>query len=167
MSCTHVIRALQLRVVNFLTKPVVPGQLWESVRKTLAKQQERIQRRGREEHLGQLLKLRNRKIERSSQELAEAKAKVTLAEKAKDTFLGSMSHEFRTPLNHIAGVASLLKCGAIDPRDSDFGEYMEALELGTTRIESIVDSLLTYVSLQTRQEPLRLATFTRVPDRIV
>ncbi|MDQ8205497.1 response regulator [Pelagicoccus sp. SDUM812003] len=52
---------------------------------------------------------------RKDQELRAAYAKVRAAEDAKDAFLNTMSHEFRTPLNAIIGLSSVLKEESSDP----------------------------------------------------
>jgi len=54
--------------------------------------------------LGQVIKR-----QRSEEELQRAKASAESANRAKSDFLTTMSHEMRTPLNAILGMADLLR----------------------------------------------------------
>ncbi|MGG7518818.1 PAS domain-containing protein [Allorhizobium undicola] len=60
-----------------------------------------------------LLKIRER-------ELIEARQQAEAADRAKSRFLGSITHEVRTPMNGVLGMAELLAASALDARQKTF-----------------------------------------------
>src|SRR5262249_38992252 len=61
------------------------------------------------EQLERRVQDRTRQLQQANQELAVARDQALEASRVKSVFLGQMSHEFRTPLNHIKGYAELLQ----------------------------------------------------------
>lgn len=57
-------------------------------------------------------------------ELIKAKEQAEMAAKAKSEFIANMSHDIRTPLNGVIGVAELLRNTAGSKQDQDFGEMI-------------------------------------------
>jgi signal transduction histidine kinase/DNA-binding response OmpR family regulator len=79
-------------------------------------------------------------VKRISEELLLAKDAAEAANEAKSTFLASMSHEVRTPLNGIMGMSTLLKGTTLDPEQRDFASTInEAAEALLTIINDILD----------------------------
>ena len=97
-----------------------------------------------------------KKIER---ELAEAKARAEESAQIKAAFLSMISHEFRTPLNHIIGFSSLIVESSADPEILEFAHHIqhsgeEFLEMITGLLEL---ATLDAVDISPRNAPFSLA----------
>lgn len=85
--------------------------------------------------------------------LQEAKEAAEAANRAKTLFLGNMSHEMRTPLHQITGLAALFRR---DPLTERQGARLELLESAATRLETVIGGILTLVSLESRTASVKL-----------
>lgn len=76
-------------------------------------------------------------------ELEKALLEAEAASKAKSTFLSSMSHEFRTPLNGILGFAQLLQLNnksALSPKEKDWLQHIrKAGDLLLALVSDVLD----------------------------
>lgn len=78
-------------------------------------------------------------------------------QRLQDDFVGLVSHELRTPLTSILGYLELLRLDEASLRDDQRG-YLEVVERNATRLQRLVDDLLTSAQLA-RGIPL-------VPDEV-
>lgn len=76
---------------------------------------------------------------RAAEELARAKTQAEAANLAKSRFLATMSHEVRTPINGIMGMAELLQELDLDPRAR---RYVEAIHDASENLLQIVNDVL-------------------------
>jgi len=87
----------------------------------------------------------------------EEKLKAEAANRAKTAFLAHLSHDIRTPLNHIIGFAELMRqqtYGALgDPR---YVNYVEAVKGSGERLLSYFASILELAELEAGRRPQRL-----------
>jgi signal transduction histidine kinase len=93
---------------------------------------------------------------RSEAELLKAKLEAEEGLRARNEFLSKMSHEFRTPLNSILGMASLacehIACGEVK-------EYLElVIESGKTLLD-MVNSVLDYSRIDSNHLGTELSVF--------
>lgn len=87
----------------------------------------------------------------------EEKLKAEAANRAKTAFLAHLSHDIRTPLNHIIGFAELMRqqtYGALG--DSRYLNYVEAMKGSGERLLSYFASILELAELEAGRRPLRL-----------
>jgi len=82
---------------------------------------------------------RERELQTLSESLADAKEAAEAASRAKSEFLANMSHEIRTPMNGVLGMAELLLCTDLPPKQRDMAEVI--LNSGASLLTIINDIL--------------------------
>jgi signal transduction histidine kinase len=92
----------------------------------------------RSEILARIKMLLNVKFQHENT-LNTAKELVESANRAKSQFLGNMSHEFRTPMNGVLGMAQLLEMTNLDKEQQ---EYVDALNDSGKRMLSLINNVL-------------------------
>lgn len=85
--------------------------------------------------------------------LEDARGRAEAANRAKTLFLGNMSHEMRTPLHHIAGVAGLFRR---DPLTEKQSRRLAMLEAGVKRLDTVIGGILTLVDIESGSTHVRL-----------
>ena len=86
----------------------------------------------------------------------EEKIRAEAASRAKTNFLAHLSHDIRTPLNHIIGFAELMECqtyGALgDPR---YAEYVQSIKNSGEHLLNSFGAILDLAELENGQKVLR------------
>jgi two-component system CheB/CheR fusion protein len=72
----------------------------------------------------------------------QARMRAEMADRIKDEFVATLSHELRGPLNAIVGWVHILRAGGIDKATSERG--MEAIERGVKAQTRLIEELLDY-----------------------
>lgn len=78
------------------------------------------------------------------------------ANRARTTFLGTLSHEFRTPLTAVQGFADLLADEAAGPLNERQRHQVERIRASSDHLLTLVDEILTYARRQGGRTELRL-----------
>ncbi len=78
------------------------------------------------------------------EDLREAKLIAEKANLAKDTFLSTLSHEFRTPLNGILGYADLLQLEPLSPTQE---QKVGRIKAGGWHLAAMIDEILRFAKL--------------------
>ncbi|HUF11583.1 MAG TPA: chemotaxis protein CheB [Longimicrobiales bacterium] len=89
---------------------------------------------------------------RVEEELRQSKIVAESANRAKATFLATLSHEFRTPLNGILGWAELMHLDG-ELTESQL-EKVKRIESGGWHLASMIDEILTFAKLDEGRETL-------------
>ncbi len=88
--------------------------------------------------------------------LAQAKEAAEAAADAKSAFLAKMSHELRTQMNGVIGMANLLKRGDLSPRQAD---QLQKLLGASHQLLALINDILDYAHLDTAQLKLHEQAF--------
>jgi len=97
----------------------------------------------------------------------EEKLRAEAASRSKTSFLAHLSHDIRTPLNHIIGFADLMQQQPFGPLgDPHYLGYVEAVKSSGERLLSFFASILELAELEGGQKPLKTELFA-VDDLLV
>jgi two-component system sensor histidine kinase/response regulator len=129
---TDKVRGLRLGAVDFITKPFQFEEVEARVETHLE-----LSRLRRE--LAEQVRLLEERVAQRTRELAEAHARLAKLDRAKHDFLCLISHEVRTPLNGVLGVADLLVENCQDPAAAGFAAiYRQSRQ----RLMTLIDDAL-------------------------
>lgn len=103
-----------------------------------------------------------RRRQQIEEELRQAKDKAEAASHAKSEFLATISHEMRTPMNGILGMARLLRSGGLDDRQREMADSI--LQSGSALV-SIIDDILDFAKIEAGQIELCEQPFD--PDEVI
>ncbi|MBB4198736.1 CheY-like chemotaxis protein [Rhodoblastus sphagnicola] len=87
---------------------------------------------------------------------AAARDKAEAASEAKSRFLATVSHEFRTPLNGILGLAELL---AATPLNAEQRSYLAAIRASGDALSSLINEILDFSRLEAGKLELKQSEF--------
>ncbi|MFC5372607.1 ATP-binding protein [Brevundimonas faecalis] len=107
-------------------------------------------------------------MKRDAADLAEARDAADAANLAKSRFLANMSHEIRTPLNGVIGVAQALSGTALDPRQR---EMLDLIQASSHTLQALLSDILDLARvesgrLQLCDEPFDLAATVEEAGRL-
>ena len=101
-----------------------------------------------------------RKVDEQVRSLHEAKRVAEQASQAKSEFLARFNHELRNPLNVILGVSQLLGQQSTHRRGNEsIQEDIEALQVSTQHLQSLVSDVLDVSSIEAGKTELRVRPF--------
>jgi len=98
--------------------------------------------------------LRNRELERTRRRLENARQQAESANRVKNTFLGTLSHELRTPMNGVIGMGELLLHTDLDEKQEKF---VSVLLASAKSLTGLVDDLLDISMIEAGELRLALA----------
>ena len=84
-------------------------------------------------------------VRERTMELARSRDEAEAANRAKSAFLSTMSHEMRTPLNHIIGMGYLLKRDSSDP---EILRRVKIMDQAGTQLLGMINGILNYTRLE-------------------
>jgi two-component system, cell cycle sensor histidine kinase PleC len=90
----------------------------------------------------------------------EEKLKAEAASRSKTSFLAHLSHDIRTPLNHIIGFADMMKAETYGPLgDARYKGYVDDIRNSGERLLSFFASILELAELEAGRKPLKAELF--------
>jgi two-component system, cell cycle sensor histidine kinase PleC len=91
----------------------------------------------------------------------EEKLKAEAASRSKTSFLAHLSHDIRTPLNHIIGFADMMKAQTYGPMgDTRYLGYVDDIKNSGERLLSFFASILELAELEAGRKPLKAEVFS-------
>jgi signal transduction histidine kinase len=106
-----------------------------------------------------LLEAQAIRLERLGSDYAAALQRAEQANRAKDSFISNMNHEFRTPLNAVLGFTELIQADATSHGYGKITEYSGyAHDAGRMMLRN-VDRILTFVALDSGERPIEDQSF--------
>ncbi len=102
------------------------------------------------------INLSTRTLLRQQYELAHAKEEVEQASRAKSSFLATMSHEVRTPLNGVLGIINLLKD---TPLTAEQAEYVETVRYSGETLLTMLNDILDFSKMEAGKFDLEDVSF--------
>lgn len=117
-----------------------------------------LRRRGRKQIEAELESLRDEIWELRA--AAAARDRAEAASLAKSRFLAAVSHEFRTPLNGVMGLAQLL---AMTKLTAEQASYVEAIGDSSRSLSQLIDDILDFSKIEAGKFDLRCETFALAP----
>lgn len=122
-----IVRALDVGAQDYVTKPYYYPIIGARIRAVLRQKKER----------DLLLQL--------NADLDNARTMAEAGMRAKTSFLTNMSHEVRTPINGITGMAQLLKASPLTAEQDD---YVATIELVSDNLLNMIDEILDYSKIE-------------------
>lgn len=92
------------------------------------------------EELNSILEAKNEQLRQANSEIENARRAAEVANKAKTTFLSNMSHDIRTPMNAIVGIADLL--GYETESSERIKEYTRRLQNSSHHLLGLLNDIL-------------------------
>lgn len=107
-----------------------------------------------------VIERRERQLQQTSAELAEALRAAAAASEAKSQFLATVSHELRTPLNAIIGFSELIKSEQLGPvGNASYKEFAGDILRSGTHLLSLVNDVLEFTAGDSKKLALQEAEF--------
>lgn len=118
---------------------------------------EQEKQRRQQENVKELEAL-NKSLKAAQEVTAQALQTAETANKAKTDFLSNMSHDIRTPMNAIIGIASLIEHDAGD--EQKVREYVKKIEVSSQNLLGIINDVLDMSKIESGKTTLNYADFS-------
>ena len=102
---------------------------------------------------------RTRQLQQANTDLAAARDQAVEVSRVKIVFLAQMSHEFRTPLNHVKGYVELLREDLEERRLTELLPDVDRILTGSQNLLYLISDVLDYSSIESQRLELTLETF--------
>ena len=139
-SVESAIAALQEGAYDYLVKPCDIESMKHTIRRGVEHRRLMLAEQKARADLEQLNLDLEQRIEERTAELKRLNVELAEANRAKDVFLATLSHEPRTPLTPVVGWIKLLRSGTLD--DKSVAQALDAIERNAWLQSRLIDDLL-------------------------
>ena len=140
------VKSFSVGGVDYVTKPFQFEEVDARVRTHLRLRQLQLELVTHNDRLEETVRFRTREITEARDQLADARDRLAILDKAKSDFLSLISHELRTPLNGLFGITDLImEEGRSLP---SMGCFREHFDLSREKILTIVDDALLLTQIE-------------------
>ena len=136
------IAALRHGAYDYLTKPCIIDELTHTVGRGIEHRRLMLAEREARGRLEELNRELERRVEERTAELSRVNRELTEANRMKDIFLATLSHELRPPLTPVLGWVNLLRSGGASADPSMLAQGLDAIERNARLQARLVDDLL-------------------------
>jgi len=170
------IEALQLGVIDFITKPISPDHLLHAVgRADEILQLRKLEKRfcdhlvTNDEARTQEVRLLSDDLLRSNRNLRSLNQNLSASNKIKSEFLSMLGHGLRTPLTSILGFAELIAITSAEKGDMVQHKYSKTISAAGFKLLRVINSMLDLVDVDSGDLKLNIAevNMVNVVDRVV
>ncbi len=150
------IRGFDAGGVDYITKPFQHVEVLARVKAQLTIVHQQRQLRELNVSLAAERALLAERVQERTTELSKANAELVHAVRLKDDFLASMSHEFRTPLNVILGMAQILQEKLYGPLTEQQFSSLRQIEESGRRLLALITDLMDSSQIRTGELELHI-----------
>ncbi len=150
------IRGFDAGGVDYITKPFQHVEVLARVKAQLTIVHQQRQLRELNVSLAAERALLAERVQERTTELSKANAELLHAVRLKDDFLASMSHEFRTPLNVILGMAQILQEKLYGPLTEQQFSSLRQIEESGRRLLALITDLMDSSQIRTGELELHI-----------
>ena len=136
------------------------GLFYSISRLSLADQKAEYEKRNNELHLQTMKEMEvvNQKLKKAKNVATEALQTAENANKAKTDFLSNMSHDIRTPMNAIIGIASLIRHDA--GNKAKVIEYADKIDISSQHLLGIINDVLDMSKIEAGKTVFKYSDFS-------
>jgi len=145
LETKNLVRAFEVGALDYIVKPVKPSELHSRINTHLKLKREVFARKKVELELEKQKENLEYLVQEQVIALKDALAKEEVANKMKDDFLSTISHEIRTPINGILGICQLLQS---DKKSSQEQRYIDIIFNSSKYLHKILTEILDFSKLQ-------------------
>jgi signal transduction histidine kinase len=145
-------RAKATQPYGYLIKPFEERELYATIEMALHKHGLEKELQRHHDHLQEL-------VDERTQELMHAKDLAEVANRVKSEFLSNVSHEFKTPLNHIIGFTELVLGKHLGELNEFQQEYLNDVLSSGKHLLSLINDLILLLKLEAGKIRLEVKPF--------
>lgn len=97
---------------------------------------------------------KNEELEFAVRDAQTARSQAEASSHAKSDFLANMSHDIRTPMNAIVGIANLMEHGTTSPEQ--LSDYIQKIKLSSSHMLSLINDILDMSKIESDKVELQL-----------
>ena len=149
---SEAIEVIKVGALDFLTKPLTPDLLLNSVERADQHIKARSLERNFNEQLTAQVGIMTNDLQQKAYELEESNTALVISNQVKNEFIMMISHELRTPLNVIVGLSQIMNLQEGDPK---INRLIKKIEDAGWKLTDMVNSIMDMVAIENKDLELK------------